>query len=255
MKDLFSVEDKHILITGASSGLGAHFARMLSDRGARISLAARRVDRLESLVEDITNSGGDALALSMDVVDHDSVTAGFDQANAHFGAVDVVINNAGTASRVPAEEMPPDEWRRIIDANLNGAWYVAQTAGKQMIESGKGGSIINIASIMAYRQRQGLAAYCTSKAGVNHLTQVLALEWASHGIRVNAIAPGYIYSEMTEAFLASEMGKTMISNTPMQRAGKPEELDGTLLLLASEASSFINGTTIVVDGGHLQTSL
>ncbi len=255
MQDIFSVEDKHILITGASSGLGAHMAVMLAERGACISAAARRIDQLRSLVDDIQGTGGSAQTITMDVVDQGSVEAGFEQARANFGAVDVVINNAGTAARMPAEDMPVDEWQRVIDANLNGAWYVAQCAGRQMINAGNGGSIINIASIMAYRQSQGLAAYCSSKAAVNHLTRVLALEWAQHGIRVNAIAPGYIYSEMTEALLASERGKAMIANTPLQRAGTPEELDGTVLLLASEASSYINGATIVVDGGHLQTSL
>ena len=255
MHDIFSVKGKHILITGASSGLGAHMAIMLATRGARISAAARRMDRLQSLVEDIQSAGGEALALNMDVVDQESVTAGFLQANSHFGAVNVIINNAGTATRMPAEDMPGEDWQRVIDANLNGAWYVAQCAGRQMIKAGNGGSIINIASIMAYRQSQGLAAYCSSKAAVNHLTQVLALEWAQHGIRVNAIAPGYIYSEMTEALLASERGQAMIASTPMQRAGTADELDGTVLLLASQASSYINGATIVVDGGHLQTSL
>ena len=255
MQDIFSTKDKHILITGASSGLGAHMAAMLAKRGARISAAARRIDRLNALVDDIQNEGGEAEAITIDVVDQKSVEAGFRQAKSKFGAVDVVINNAGTAARIPAEDMPADEWHRVIDANLNGAWYVAQCAGRQMINAGNGGSIINIASIMAYRQSQGLAAYCSSKAAVDHLTRVLALEWAPHGIRVNAIAPGYIYSEMTEALLASERGQAMIANTPLQRAGRPEELDGSVLLLASEASSYINGATIVVDGGHLQTSL
>ena len=255
MKDIFSVEGTHILITGASSGLGAHMASMLASRGARVSAAARRVDRLASLVQEIRGQGGEGAALSMDVTQQDSVVAGFAEAKDRYGAVDVVINNAGTASRMPAEETPAEDWHRVIDANLNGAWYVAQCAGRQMIDAGKGGSIINLASIMAYRQSQGLAAYCSSKAAVNHLTHVLALEWAPHGIRVNAIAPGYIYSEMTKALLASERGKEMIANTPMQRAGTPDELDGTVLLLASAASSFINGATIVVDGGHLQTSL
>jgi len=255
MQDIFSVRDKHILITGASSGLGEHMATMLAVRGARISVAARRIGRLESLVGKIQEAGGAAESITMDVVDQDSVEAGFEQAKSRFSVVDVVINNAGTAARMAAEDLPGEEWHRVIDANLNGAWYVAQCAGRQMIKSGNGGSLINIASIMAYRQSQGLSAYCASKAAVNHLTQVLALEWAQHGIRVNAIAPGYIYSEMTEALLASERGQTMIANTPLKRAGRPEELDGTVLLLASGASSYINGATIVVDGGHLQTSL
>jgi NAD(P)-dependent dehydrogenase (short-subunit alcohol dehydrogenase family) len=255
MRDLFSVVDKHILITGASSGLGEHFAKTLSERGARVSLAARRIERLENVVEEIRTTNGKAQAISMDVSVSKSVVAGFDEAKKQFGAVDVVINNAGTAGRAPSIEMAPEEWLRIIDANLNGAWYVAQQAGKQMIESGNGGSLINIASILAYRQKEGLAAYCSSKAGVSHLTHVLALEWATHNIRVNAIAPGYIHSEMTNAVLASEAGKKMIAKTPQQRAGYPEDLDGALLLLCSDASSFMTGSSITVDGGHLQTSL
>lgn len=255
MRDLFSVTDKHILITGASSGLGEHFARTLSERGASVSLAARRIGRLQKLVEDIRTTNGRAQAITMDVSESQSVAAGFAQASNHFGAVDVVINNAGTASRGPSVEVLEAEWLRIIGANLNGAWFVAQQAGKQMIESGNGGSIINIASIMAYRQSEELAAYCSSKAAVNHLTHVLALEWATHNIRVNAIAPGYIHSEMTDALLASPKGKKMIANTPQQRAGNPEDLDGALLLLCSDASSYMTGSTITVDGGHLQTSL
>ena len=255
MRDLFSIADKHILITGASSGLGGHFAKMLSGRGACVSLAARRIERLQKLAEDIRTTNGKAQVISMDVSDGQSVAAGFDKAKNHFGAVDVVINNAGTASRGPSVDVLEQEWRRIIDANLNGAWFVAQQAGKQMIESGNGGSIINIASIMAFRQKEELAAYCSSKAAVNHLTHVLALEWASHNIRVNSIAPGYIHSEMTDALLASHSGKKMIANTPQQRAGDPEDLDGALLLLCSDASSYMTGSTITVDGGHMQTSL
>jgi NAD(P)-dependent dehydrogenase (short-subunit alcohol dehydrogenase family) len=255
MRDLFFVADRHIFITGASSGLGEHFAKTLSERGARVSLAARRTERLQNLVKDICTTNGKAQAISMDVSDSESVAAGFDEAKKQFGAVDVAINNAGTAGRAPSIEMPAEEWLRIIDVNLNGTWYVAQQVGKQMIESGNGGSLINIASIMAYRQKAGLAAYCSSKAGVIHLTHVLALEWATHNIRVNAIAPGYIHSEMTDAVLASEAGKKMIANTPQQRAGNPEDLDGALLLLCSDASSFMTGSTITVDGGHLQTPL
>ena len=211
MRDLFSVTDKHILITGASSGLGEHFAKTLSERGARVSLAARRIQRLQKLVGDIHTANGKAQAISMDVSDSQSVVAGFAEAKHHFGAVDVVINNAGTAGRGPSVDVPEEEWLRIIGANLNGAWFVAQQAGKQMIESGNGGSIINIASIMAYRQTEELAAYCSSKAAVNHLTHVLALEWAKNNIRVNSIAPGYIHSEMTDVLLASNTGKKMIA--------------------------------------------
>ncbi len=255
MRDLFSVTDKHILITGASSGLGKHFSKTLSELGARVSLSARRTERLQKLVADIRATSGEAQAVPMDVSASQSVAAAFDESKSLFGPVDVVINNAGTAGRGPSVEVPAEEWLRIIDVNLNGAWYVAQQAGQQMIESGNGGSIINIASIMAYRQKEGLAAYCSSKAGVNHLTHVLALEWAKHSIRVNAIAPGYIHSEMTDAVLASDSGKEMIASTPQQRAGNPADLDGALLLLCSDASSFMTGSTITVDGGHMQTAL
>lgn len=255
MRDLFSVTGKHILVTGASSGLGAHFIKTLSERGARVSLVARRTERLQKLVDDIQSLNGEAQFVSMDVSNQESVITGFDEAKKGFGAVNVVVNNAGTADRKPSVELSSEDWLRVIDVNLNGAWYVAQQAGKQMIDSGNGGSIINIASIMAYRQKPELAAYCSSKAAINHLTRVLALEWAQHSIRVNAIAPGYIHSEMTEAVLASPSGEKMISEIPQQRAGNPEDLDGALLLLCSEASDFMTGSTITVDGGHLQTSL
>ena len=255
MNDLFCVSGKHIFITGASSGLGAHFADVLSVRGARLSLAARRFERLQSQVDLLGTHRCSAYPIEMDVANSDSVTTGFAAAQRQFGPVDVLINNAGIASSTPVLKMHPSEWRHVIDVNLNGAWYAAQQAARQMVESGNGGSIVNITSILSYRAAKGSTPYASSKAAFDHLTRMLALEWARYNIRVNAIAPGYIHSEMTEKFLQTEAGQKTVANIPQQRVGDPQDLDGALLLLVSDASRYMNGTTIVVDGGHLQSSL
>lgn len=251
----FSVEAERVLITGASSGLGAHFARTLAGAGAQVAVAARRVDRLEALVAEIRDAGGSAFPVEMDVADPNSVAAGVKAAEDALGGLTGLVNNAGLAHGGPALEIDEETWRRVMDVNLDGAFRVAQRVAKGMVETGSGGSIVNIASILGARVATGVAAYCASKAGIDHLTRALALEWARYRIRVNAIAPGYFPSELTADYLESEAADKQRKTVPMRRFGQLEELDGPLLLLLSSAGAYMTGATIPVDGGHLVSSL
>lgn len=237
---------KTALVTGASSGLGAHFAEVLAGQGAEVTCAARRVDRLEALVARI---GGAALAVPMDVTDPESVSAAVDR------PFDIVINNAGLAHDGPALTTSDPDWTRVIDTDLTGVFRVAQAAARTMVAAGQGGSIVNIASIAGHRVAGNLAAYAAAKAGVVQVTKALALEWARHGIRVNSISPGYIETDINREFFATEAGQTMIRRIPQRRLGQMSDLDGPLLLLASDDSDFMTGSDIVVDGGHLVSSL
>ncbi|MCW9045970.1 MAG: SDR family oxidoreductase [Alphaproteobacteria bacterium] len=255
MKNIHDLTGKTALITGASSGLGQSFAQTLARYGAKVVLAARRLDKLEDTVEAIKAAGGEAVAVVMDVTDPETVKEGFIQAEKAFGTMEIVIANAGVGPAGTTLEMSPENWSSVIDANLNGVWYVAQEAGRRMIEAKVSGSIVNTASILALRGRGGAPAYAASKAGVAHLTKVLALEWAEYGIRVNALAPGYFESDLNRNLLNSERGKKLIEGIPMKRTGEYEELDGALLLLSSGAGAFMTGVVIPVDGGHLVNSL
>ncbi len=240
------LDGKTALVTGASSGLGAHFARVLAAQGATVTVAARRVDRLEALVAEI---GGDARAVAMDVTDGESVRVGFDR------AYDIVINNAGVTHDGPALKTELDDWNWVIDTDLTGVFRVAQAAGQAMVAAGKGGSIVNIASILGLRVAGNLSAYATAKAGVVQMTKSLALEWARYGIRVNALCPGYIETDLNRDFFASDAGQALIKRVPQRRLGQMSDLDGPLVLLASDDSAFMTGSEIVVDGGHLVSSL
>ena len=252
----FDLAGRTALITGASSGLGDHFARLLAASGARVVVAARRAERLDKLVQELKDLGHEALAVTMDVTDSDSIDAGFIAAEAQFGTVDILVNNAGIGAGVPFLKMTEGNWRSMLDTNLDGAWRVAHRAAVAMAGSDKGGSIINIASILGLRVGQGLSHYAVAKAGVVQLTKAMAIELARDKIRVNAIAPGYFRTEMNTDYFESEKGQEYIKQkVPMRRLGQLEELSGPLLLLASEAGSFITGTVINVDGGHLCNSL
>jgi len=247
---IFDVSGKTALITGASSGFGAHFAKVLSEHGAKVVVAARRTERLKALVKEITSSGGEALAVTLDVTNPESIKAAFDAAEARFGVVDILSNNAGVADAKMAVDIEEDSWDFVLDTNLKGAWLVAQEAGLRMIAAEKPGSIINTASILGLRAAISQASYATSKAGVVQLTRVLALEWGRKNIRVNALCPGYFITELNQDYFASDHGKAYIAGTPARRTGELSELTAPFMLLASKAGSFINGVALPVDGAH-----
>ena len=252
---LFDIAGKVALVTGASSGLGQHFAQTLAASGATVVAAARRTDRLDALVARIAAEGGRAIAVPLDVTDAASIAAAFARATESVGAPDIVVNNAGIAQTRPALELTEDDWRLVMNTNLDGAWRVAQAAAESMTAAGKGGSLINIASILGLRVASSLLAYTAAKAALIQATQALALEWARYGIRVNAIAPGYVETEINAGFFKSDHGQAMVKRVPQRRIGQASELAGALLLLASEASSYLTGSVLVVDGGHLVSSL
>jgi NAD(P)-dependent dehydrogenase (short-subunit alcohol dehydrogenase family) len=252
---IFDLDGSHVLVTGSSSGLGQHFARVLAEAGARVSLAARREQALASSVEAIRAGKGQAAAIVMDVTDAGSVEHALDRAEAGFGPVSVLINNAGVTQTRPALEVDESGWSQVIDTNLKGAWLAAQRTARRMVRHNLPGNIVNIASILGLRVAGGVAPYAISKAGVIQMTKVLALELARHKIRVNAIAPGYIETELNNDFFASPPGQALIKRVPQRRLGEARELDGALLLLASGASSYMTGSVIAVDGGHLVSGL
>lgn len=228
---------------------------MLASAGARVVPGARRRQAVEALADEIRKAGGDAYAVDLDVLDARSVEGAFDAAESRYGTVDIVVNNAGVASGERALEVDEATWDRVIDTNLKGAWRVARTAARRMVDAGREGSIINVVSILAFRVAGGVSPYAASKAGLLQLTRAMALEFARYRIRVNAIAPGYFTTDMTREFFDSEAGEAMIKRIPQRRPGEPADLDGALLLLASNASAYMTGSTLVVDGGHLLSSL
>jgi NAD(P)-dependent dehydrogenase (short-subunit alcohol dehydrogenase family) len=252
MMDRFSLAGRHALVTGASSGLGRHFADVLFAAGATVTVGARRESALADTVARL--DGGRVHAVPLDVTNPVSVAEAFAAAETRFGPVTVVINNAGITSTGAALEVGEADWSSVIDTNLRGSWLVAQFAARGMAANG-GGNIVNIASILGLRVTGGVAPYAVSKAAVVQMTKALALEWARHRIRVNALAPGYIKTELNDAFFASDAGKALIRRIPQRRLGEPHELDGPLLLLASDAGSFMTGSVVTVDGGHLVSGL
>jgi NAD(P)-dependent dehydrogenase (short-subunit alcohol dehydrogenase family) len=243
------------LVTGPGSGLGRQFATTLSDAGATVVLAARRREKLEQTASGIKESGGKAVCLDLDVTDAASVRKCFEEMLAKTGAPDVVVNNAGIARQGFITDLSEADWDAVLDTNLKGVFLVAQAAARAMIDSGKPGSIVNIASILGFRVSKALAPYIAAKSAVVNLTKAMALEWVRHGIRVNAIAPGYFITEINEKQFEQGAGDVLIQRIPMKRVGELKELSGPLLLLASDAGSFMTGTTVTVDGGQLIGSL
>lgn len=250
----FRLDGQLVLVTGASSGLGEHFARLLCGAGARVAVAARRVEKLQALVQELASAGGQARAVALDVTDPASVRRCFDEL-ADWGAPDVTINNAGVTVTKPALQQTPEDYDQVLDTNLKGCWLVATEAARRLVAVGRGGSIVNIASILGERVAGGVAPYSISKAGVIQTTKALALELARHRIRVNALLPGYVVTDLNRNFLTSEPGEKLRARIPTRRFGELSDLDGPLLLLASDAGAAMTGATLAVDGGHLVSSL
>ncbi|GGC00570.1 3-oxoacyl-ACP reductase [Novosphingobium endophyticum] len=248
---MYDLKDKRALVTGASSGLGAHFAGVLGRAGARVVLAARRQAALDEVAARLAADGIAAETLVMDVTAASAARDAIEQA----GAFDIVVNNAGIVRSNPALQQSEEDWDDVIDTNLKGMFIVAQAAANAMQRAGAGGSIVNVASILGLRQAGAVLPYAVSKAGVIQMTKALALEVARYGIRVNALAPGYLATDLNRDFFSSPAGQDMIHRIPQRRLGELGDLEGPLLLLASDASRYMTGSVLVVDGGHLVSSL
>lgn len=255
MQDIFSINGRAALVTGASSGFGHFFAESLAQRGARVVIAARRIDRLSDLAERITAAGGQCHAVAMDVGNAASVRQGVQEAWEWAGGLDILINNAGIGANASVLDMTEEEWDSNLDTNLKGAFLVAQQIAKRAVEAKTPASIINIASILGLRVANHLSPYCASKAGLLQLTKAMALELARYNVRVNAIAPGYVETDINRDFFKTPAGERMLSRIPSRRLGQLEELLGPLLLLASDAGAYMTGSVITVDGGHLVSTL
>ena len=245
---LFDMTGKLALVTGGGTGLGRQFALTLAQAGATVILAARRVEPLKETAATIGDNGGTAHCVALDVTDATAVASTFKAIN-DIGALDVVVNNAGSAAAGSLLEIDDEVWDRIMGVNVKGAWHVARAAVQQMIARGRGGTIINVASVLGFAMQKGTANYPASKAALLHLTRTMALEWARYGVRVNALAPGYFRTEMSDGYVTSERGKAMVERMPMRRLGEPAELSGALLLLASNAGAYLTGSVITIDGG------
>ncbi|CAO3358791.1 SDR family NAD(P)-dependent oxidoreductase [Azospirillum palustre] len=243
------------LVTGASSGLGRHFAGVLAKAGARVALAARRTEALAETRSAIEAAGGSVVVVAMDVTDPASVAAAVGEAWGALGRVDILVNNAGVTATRPFLDMGEEEWDRVIDTNLTGCARVARAVAQRMRDDQQGGAIVNIASILGMRVAGQVSSYIAAKGGLVHLTKAMALELARHNIRVNALCPGYVETELNADFFASDAGKALVKRIPQRRLGRLIDLDGPLLLLASDAGAYMTGSVLAVDGGHLVSSL
>lgn len=258
MNDLFrpfQLDGQVALVTGASSGFGRHFGSVLARAGAKVALAARRTELLQSACDEINAAGGEAMAVTMDVTDSTGIASAFEAVEQELGTVTVLINNAGITIPKPLVDLEDEDWASVINTNLNGVAYATREAARRMIAAGTGGSVINIASILAQREQKLLTNYAASKAGVLQFSRNAALELAEHGIRVNAICPGYFETDLTREGLATEYGQEMIGRIPQGRVGNLDDLNGPLLLLASQAGALMTGAVLTVDGGHVISSL
>ncbi|MFO1283956.1 MAG: glucose 1-dehydrogenase [Burkholderiales bacterium] len=249
------LEGKSALVTGAFGGLGREFAAMLARAGAAVALAGRRIDEGRAVAAGLVAGGARAIAVEMDVTDRASVERAVGEAVSALGGVDVLVNNAGVALTRPFLELSERDWSSILEVNLDGAFRVAQAVARRMAEAGRGGAIVNIASVLHQRVAAQVAPYTVSKAALVQLTRAMALELARHRIRVNALAPGYVLTDINREFFASEGGQAIVKRIPMRRLGTPADLEAPLLLLASDASAYITGAVLAVDGGHAVSAL
>jgi 3-oxoacyl-[acyl-carrier protein] reductase len=246
---MFDLKNHTALITGGGDGIGKHFAQVLARHGARVVVAGRRREKLEATVAGIRDDGGEAFAVEMDVSRGCSVVAAIDEAENAAGPIDILVNNAGILGSKSAIDMSEEEWDAVIGTNLKGCWLCARQIARKLIARQKPGNIINVASILGIMTQKGTAPYAASKAALIHLTRVLASEWVRHGIRVNALAPGYITTAMADTFFATPHGEKILRSIPQRRVGTVDDLTAPLLLLASDASSYMTGATIPIDGG------
>lgn len=255
--DLFSLKGKNIAITGASSGFGHHFAGVLADAGARVILGARRTDKISDRVAEINENGGQAMGIPLDVTDPDSCAGFLSKAEETHGSVDVLINNAGVEAGAKTYAMiDEDDWDHVLDTNLKSVWRLSKMYTAAVVKNTQSeGNIINVASISAFRTIKGQFPYAVSKAALVKATEIMALEGARYGIRVNSISPGYILTDVSRVLLESERSDTFVKGIPMRRYGEFGDLDGPLLLLASDGSRYMTGSTVVVDGGHIVSEL
>lgn len=248
--DCFSLAGKTALVTGAGSGLGERFAHVLAEAGARVACCGRRLDVVERAAEQIQAAGGQAFACAMDIADRDSVNAAFNQIEKSLGPVDVLINNAGQSQAAPFTEMSEQQWQEVLDVNLSGSWRVSQEMARRLIAANRNGTIVNVASILGLLAKNMFSNYGATKAALLHLTKSMAIDLLPHGIRVNALAPGYISTDLTAWYFETDAGKAEIAALPPKRLGRLDELEGPLLLLASDASSYMSGSVVVVDYAH-----
>lgn len=249
------IAGKRVLVTGASSGLGAHFARLLAARGAHVATAARRLDRLEALAAEAAELPGQIVPLALDLSRAADIEPGIVRAAEALGGLDVLVNNAGIAEPERALSVSEAQWDAHLDVNLKGCFFAAQAAARIMAAQASGGAIVNIASILGERVAQAVAPYAIAKAGLIQMTKALALEWARHKVRVNALAPGYVVTDLNRDFFTTEEGQSLVRRIPMRRAGELVDLDAPFLLLCSDASRFMTGSVVAVDGGHLASGL
>jgi len=246
---MFDLSGRHALVTGSNAGIGLAAASLLARHGAAVSLCARRLDKLADARATIERAGGRAFATAMDVSAPESITTAVTASVTALGPVDILVNNAGISLATSLVETTTDDWDRLIDTNLRGAWLCAREVAQRAIRAERPAVIVNIASVLGIMTQKGTGPYASSKAGLLHLTRVMASEWARHRIRVNAIAPGYITTDMAEDFLATERGRRLLAAIPQRRIGTVDDLAGALLLLCSDASAYMTGSTITVDGG------
>jgi len=253
----FRLDGKHVVITGASSGFGSHFAGVLAGAGARVVLGARRTGKVEGRVGEIRAAGGEAAGAALDVRSADSIRRFLDAAEGEFGPIDVVINNAGVEAGAKTYMMIDEEdWDFVLDTNLKGAWLIAKHYTERVVANGQaGGNIVNISSITDRRTIKGQFPYAVSKGALSRMTEIMALEAAKYRIRVNALAPGYILTDVSRLLLESDEAPAFMKGIPMRRFGEFDDLDGPILLLASDASRYMTGAVLVVDGGHVCASL